>query len=373
MKKTITNNLLWHTEDEEHIDSTMVISLPIEQSLIVEINDNIEELAEELEAVDSNHLTVVYYTIDKNAYSINIARSQLGVLQYSDEDIDATLKIVEMVMQGFISLMKMRDDVYEFLKANTNIATRIYDLTFHDILDFCSNVDEVTYPDDVKRTIIHTTSKLLPDEVKKNFNACKDTKKKHDIFTADLCDYVTNEGYYVCDLWYGGQTGLYETHLGMVVEDMMYESGKTYEEITRVVGRYYAEALGECISEMVESVTALYPTIKFKSHGISSPKFYNYETDTLIISTDDIAVIYKALLLSTVVDEEDQDSWYAWKKRVTTGVDGYIPFHKMTDFNKPIANWTEAQKATLLSYLVYMADKDERFEYISINYTGYLK
>jgi hypothetical protein len=65
MKKTITSNLLWYTEDEEHIDSTMVISLPIEQSLIVEINDNIEELAEELEAVDSNHLTVVYYTVDK--------------------------------------------------------------------------------------------------------------------------------------------------------------------------------------------------------------------------------------------------------------------------------------------------------------------
>jgi hypothetical protein len=293
-------------------------------------------------------------------------------LQYLDEDIDATLRIVEMVMRGFISLMKMRDDVYEFLKANTNIATRIYDLTFHDILDFCSNVDEVTYPDDVKRTIIHTTSKLLPDEVKKNFNACKDTKKKHDIFTTDLCDYVTNENYYACDLWYSGQTGLYQTQLGMIVEDMMYESGETYEEITRIVSRYYAEALGECISEMVESVTALYPTIELKSHGISSPKFYNYETDTLIISTDDIAVIYKAMMLSVEFGGEDEDSWYAWKKRVTTGVDGYIPFHKMTDFNKPIANWTEAQKETMLSYLVYMADKDERFEDISINYTGYL-
>ena len=163
------------------------------------------------------------------------------------------------------------------------------------------------------------------------------------------------------DIWHGGSAGFYGSMAGDIMDEYLFEEyGDDYCRDESMVAmtafaKYKLDLFMEWLNEEVELFTSLSPECKSEFVTLDSPRFYNYRTDESHIITN---AHRQAFLLTT--SPKFVKSWREYVNMLVTGVDGFVPFYKLSDFYfTNIEDWEDAQVSALMSFLAKEADKDD--------------
>jgi len=372
----VSKQLLWNSEPEQLVwtrDESNTIEVDL--TTITQLEEDTEELREELSNIDFLHHTTVYYktSIGKETENQTYTLYIVPTVKENGCVVDDAEEYVEKVtsaIKSYIKLLDVRLKAKEYLEKQPEVASYALGLVSHTLDMFLAEMDEVTYPDDIGMAIVHTVSKLLSDEVTAKLASSSSglhhlTPKA--IFINHLTTYVKHIDNLNCNLTYKEQNGLYETILDMETEQMMGQYDHSYDQAKQVLAKWYVCNLESFINQdILTDITGLYPDVRLTPLGISSPREYNYSTDIVLLATNDVPIIHKALMLS-----DWSDDWGEWLTKVTTSYDGYISFYKKTDFDKPVSEWEDAQKCTLFNFMAFLMDREGEIQELEYEYSAY--
>lgn len=159
------------------------------------------------------------------------------------------------------------------------------------------------------------------------------------------------------DIFYCEQNGLYETILSEDIEEVSVESGIEYKEAVDLFGRWYADKMGELITEMVQSVIPYSSPILLVAIRIVSPREYNFRTDSFDFLSSDQSLIY---LATRLLYKEEFEQYIV---ESTTNRDGFISFYNAENFNCEFDKWEPAQVSMMMDFVMKKMDKENYQDY----------